>query len=56
MLIVVFSSINLTAQNAQNLFKTHFKWGVTGQFNTFKAAEITEISNNTNVQFAILKD
>jgi len=56
LLMVVFNSIHLTAQNAENLFKTHYKWGVTGQFNTFKAAEITEIPNNNSVEYAILKD
>jgi len=56
LLMVVFNSTNLTAQNAENLFDSHYKWGVTGQLNTFKAAEITEKPNNGNVEFAILKD
>ncbi len=49
LLMVVLFSNHLTAQNAENLFSNHFKWGVTGQFNTFKAAEITENPNNPNL-------
>ena len=56
LLMVVLNSNHLTAQKAENLFSNHFKWGVTGQFNTFKAAEITENPNNPNVKYAILKD
>ena len=56
LLMVVFNNTQLTAQNAENLFSKHFKWGVTGQFNTFKAAEMTENPNNLNVQYTILKD
>jgi len=55
LLMVVFGSKHITAQNAKDLFTTHFKWGVTGQFNTFKAADITETPENPNVKYAILK-
>ena len=51
---VVFFSTTLVGQNAESLFETHHKWGVTGQFNTFSAADIST-TNNLNLNFKILK-
>ncbi len=55
LLIAVFYSNNIKAQNAEKLFNNYHKWGVTGQYNIFPAADITP-TNNANLDYKILKD
>jgi len=54
MLIVVFGSKNVAAQNAEKLFENHTRWGITGQYNIFSEAVITPTRNN-NLSYEILK-
>ncbi len=54
LLIVVFYSNNLEAQNAVNLFNNYHKWGITVQYNTFSAADVTP-TNNDNLNYSVLK-
>ncbi|NCT16378.1 MAG: hypothetical protein GW774_14090 [Flavobacteriales bacterium] len=55
LLLAVFYTDNLNAQNAENLFKNYHKWGVTGQLNNFTKGDVTATSNN-NFNYEVLKN
>jgi len=55
LLIVIFKIENVKAQNAEDLFKNHHKWGITGQYNIFSEADITP-TNNNRINYEIFKN
>lgn len=53
-LIVVFCSEKVKAQNAESLFNDYYKLGIVMQFNIFDAANISP-TNNNNINYEIFK-